>query len=71
MVTLRENESLDNLIKRFKKEVDDAGILKDWREKQYFVKPSAKRHQKIRTAQRRFDLILIEEKEKEKKRKGR
>jgi small subunit ribosomal protein S21 len=71
MVTLRENESFDNLVKRFKKEVDDAGILKEWRERQYFVKPSTKRHQDKMRAKRRALNSLREEREKERTRKGR
>tara|TARA_Y100000310_G_C20670791_1_gene810167 strand:+ start:929 stop:1075 length:147 start_codon:yes stop_codon:yes gene_type:complete len=43
-------------MKRFKKQVEDEGILKDYREKQYFIKPSAKRHQMIRRAKRRAQL---------------
>jgi small subunit ribosomal protein S21 len=71
MVKLRENESLDSLIRRFKKEVDDAGILKEWRDRQYFVKPSTKRHQEAQRAKRRAANALREEREKEKNRRGR
>ena len=71
MVTLRENENLEGLIKRFKKETDDSGVLKEWKERQYFVKPSAKRHQAKMTAKRRAENNLREEREKEKHKKGR
>ena len=66
-----ENESLEKLLKRFKKKVDDEGILKEWRDRQYFVKPSTKRHQEKMTAKRRAENNLREEKEKERLRKGR
>jgi small subunit ribosomal protein S21 len=71
MVKLREGESIDSLIRRFKKEVDDSGILKEWRDRQYFQKPSTKRHKEKMRAKRRAENNLREEREKEKTRKGR
>ena len=69
MVKLRENESFDNLIKRFKKQVEDDGVLKEWRERQYFKKPSQKRHEAQQKAKRRAENFLREEREKESKRR--
>jgi len=43
-VTAKEDEQLESLLRRFKKKVDDEGIIKEFRERQYFIKPSAKRH---------------------------
>ena len=71
MVLLREYETFESLIKIFKKEVDDSGVLKDWRERQYFQKPSAKRHKEKQRAIRRAENALREEREKEKNRRGR
>ena len=39
MVKSKKDESLDSLMKRFKNYVEDEGILKDWRDRQYFIKP--------------------------------
>ena len=56
MVTVGENESLESAIKRFKKKVDDEGIIKTYRDRQYFVKPSAKRRAKKKDAARKEEL---------------
>lgn len=52
-VTARENESLETLIKRFKKKVDNEGILKEYRYRQYFVKPSMKKRLKMKESIRK------------------
>ncbi|ACF10715.1 ribosomal protein S21 [Chlorobaculum parvum NCIB 8327] len=39
-VQMNENESIDKLLKRFKKKYERAGVLKEFRKKAYFVKPS-------------------------------
>jgi len=39
-VQINENESIDKLLKRFKKKYERAGVLKEYRKKAYFVKPS-------------------------------
>ena len=40
------NPNLDRALRKFKKEVMKEGIMKAYEEKRYFVKPSAKKHQK-------------------------
>jgi small subunit ribosomal protein S21 len=57
MVVARENESLENLIARFNKFVDKEGILTDWREHEYFIKPSAKRHEHDKKKKREFKKL--------------
>lgn len=56
MVVVGDNESLENAIKRFKKKVDDEGIIKTYRDRQYFVKPSAKRRAKKKEALRKEEI---------------
>ncbi len=55
-VQINENESIDKLLKRFKKKYERAGVLKEFRKKAYFVKPSVdgrlKRSRSKRRAQR-------------------
>jgi small subunit ribosomal protein S21 len=55
-VQVNENESIDKLLKRFKKKYERAGVLKEFRKKAYFVKPSIdsrlKRSRSKRRAQR-------------------
>lgn len=52
-IIARENESLESLIRRFKKSVDDEGILKEYKDRQYFVKPSVKRRLKDKESKRK------------------
>lgn len=42
-VQVRENESIDSALRRFKKELEQAGILRDVREHQHYEKPSDKK----------------------------
>ena len=41
-----ENESLENLIRRFNKKVQQSGVLGVARRKKYFEKPPSKREQR-------------------------
>lgn len=45
-VTLKPNESVDSMIKRFNAAVTADGILKDLRERAYYEKPSVKKRRK-------------------------
>jgi|694.fasta_scaffold09838_24 small subunit ribosomal protein S21 len=45
-VTLRNNESLESLIRRFNSEVIKDGILKRVKEKSFYEKPSIKKRKK-------------------------
>lgn len=51
-VQIRPNESLDSALKRFKKAIQETGILKEAREHQHYEKPSDKRR-KAEAARRR------------------
>lgn len=42
-VQVKQNESLDSALKRFKKQLQEAGILKEAREHEHYEKPSDKR----------------------------
>ncbi len=43
-VKASEGESLDSLLRRFRKKVENEAIIKEFKERQYFTKPSQKRH---------------------------
>ena len=43
-----KEKSLDYLIKKLKENVEKEGILKTYKEKMYFTKPSLKKHKKVR-----------------------
>ncbi|MCX6375256.1 MAG: 30S ribosomal protein S21 [Armatimonadetes bacterium] len=42
-VQVRDNESIDSALRRFKKELEQAGILREVREHQHYEKPSDKK----------------------------
>lgn len=53
---MNENESIDKMLKRFKKKYERAGVVKEYGKRAYFVKPSVdnrlKRSRSKRRAQR-------------------
>ena len=60
-VTIQENESIDKVLKRFKKKYEKAGVLKEVRKRGFFVKPSIKKRMKKAKAIRRNKRTLAEE----------
>lgn len=51
IVNVKENESIDRALKRFKKKFERTGVLKELRARTFFEKPSVtKRAQRIRAA---------------------
>ena len=42
-VQVRQNESLDQALRRFKKQLQQSGVLKEAREHEHYEKPSDKR----------------------------
>ena len=47
IIPVKEGESIDKAIKRFKRKFDKTGKLKSTRERQAFTKPSVKNRDKI------------------------
>lgn len=58
-VKVRDNENLEAAIKRFNRKVDEEKIVKEFKERQYFVKPSQKRREKVKAAKRKEELKNI------------
>lgn len=55
IVNVKENESLDKSLKKFKKKFEKTGVVKELRERQSFTKPCIKRRQQmIRAAYKQF-----------------
>lgn len=53
-VVIRENEPLERALRRFKKKVQRAGILRDLRKHRHYLKPSEQRRRdRVRSARRR------------------
>ncbi len=53
IVNVKENESIDKALKRFKKKFEKAGVLRELRSRTHFEKPSIKkRNVKLKAAYR-------------------
>lgn len=52
-VRVRENESLENALKKFKKQCEKEGILSDVRKKEHYDKPSVKKKKKAIEARKK------------------
>lgn len=51
VVNVKENESIDKALKRFKKKFERTGVLKEIRRRSFYEKPSvARRNEKIKAA---------------------
>lgn len=42
-ITVRENENINQALRRFKRKIEDAGILDDLRKKEFYEKPTTAR----------------------------
>ena len=52
-VRIRENESLDSALKRFKRQCARSGVLPEVRKREHYEKPSVKRKKKAEAARKR------------------
>ena len=52
-VEVKENESLDSALRRFKRKCSRDGILGDLRKKEFYEKPSVKKKKKSEAARKR------------------
>ena len=50
---VRDNESLDDALRRFKRQVNKAGTLAEARKREYYLKPGIKRKLKSEQARRK------------------
>lgn len=51
IINVKDNESIDKALKRFKKKFERTGVLKELRSRTYFEKPSiTRRTEKIKAA---------------------
>ena len=53
-VTVRDNESLDHALKRFRRKVRKEGLMEEIRSQMHYEKPSDKRRRKARLSARRL-----------------
>jgi len=52
-ISIREGDSFEAAIKRFKKQCEKAGVLAEVRKREHFEKPSVKRKKKAIAARKR------------------
>ena len=52
-VRVRENESIESALRRFKKKIQKAGILSEVKKRERYEKPSVKRKRKSEAARKR------------------
>ena len=52
-VTLKKHESIEKALKRLKRVMDGAGVLRELKERRYFVKPGDQRRKKSERARAR------------------
>jgi small subunit ribosomal protein S21 len=53
-ILVDDSENLEKAIKRFKRMVEKEGIIREYKKREYFVKPSAILHQKKTTLERKL-----------------
>ncbi len=61
VVQVREDESFENALRRFKRKVEKAGVLTELRKRQHYEKPSVKRKRKEAQARKKILRKLSEE----------
>jgi small subunit ribosomal protein S21 len=59
-VKSRGNETVDQMLRRFKKLCEKEGVMKDMKRVSYFEKPSEKRRRRLRKAQSRAIKAALE-----------
>ncbi len=52
-VKLKENESFESALKRFKKQCEKAGLMYELRKREHYEKPSVRRKKKTLAARKR------------------
>ncbi len=61
VVQVREDESFENALRRFKRKCEKEGILTELKKRQHFEKPSVKRKRKVLQARKKMLRKLDEE----------
>lgn len=61
LIKVREDESLDNALKRFKRKCEKSGILTEIKKRQHYEKPSVRRKRKALAARKKLLKRLAQE----------
>jgi len=60
IIPIKDGESIDRALKRFKRKFDKTGALRELRLRKEFIKPSVKHRQKVQKAQYVQKLLDIQ-----------
>jgi small subunit ribosomal protein S21 len=53
-VVVGEDEALEKALKRFKRMVEKEGVIREWKRREFYEKPSAIRNRKKKALQRKI-----------------
>ena len=53
-IVVREKESIEDALRRFKRDVSRSGTLQEAKKRQYYLKPSDKRKQERQEARKKY-----------------
>jgi len=53
-ITLKDNENINSALRRFKKKVEESGVLETLRKKEFYEKPTTERKRKKGAAKARW-----------------
>ncbi len=57
IIEVKDADSLDKALKKYKRKVDQTGLIKEVRRRQHYVKPSVERRHEILNAEYRNQLL--------------
>ena len=60
-VFVKENENINQALRRFKKKIDDSGLLEELRQREFYEKPTTERKRKAGAAKARWNKKLREQ----------
>lgn len=58
IIDVKDSDSIDKALKKYKKKFERAGILKELRSRQHFTKPSVKRRTEILKARYKQEMEM-------------
>jgi small subunit ribosomal protein S21 len=64
-VLVKENESMENALRRFRRKVQQEGIMRDYKKSSVYMKPGDKRRMKEHRARKRMRRYLRRKQERE------
>ena len=60
-VFVKDNENINQALRRFKKKIDDSGLLEQLRAREFYEKPTTERKRKAGAAKARWNKKLREQ----------